>query len=79
LINEESEKAGEIAKEVIGGIRKYKSENNLSMNTELASVKISFMEPELIEKVAEDIKQTMKVKELKAEKTNSEEIKIEIN
>ncbi|MCR4335298.1 MAG: class I tRNA ligase family protein, partial [archaeon] len=79
LINEKSEKAGEIAKEIIAGIRKYKSENNLSMNAELASVKVSFKEPELIEKVAEDIKATMKVKELKSEKTDSEELKIEAN
>ncbi len=78
LINEKAEKAGMVAKEVIAVIRKHKSENNLSMNAELTSVKVSFKDAKLINDVAEDIKATMKVKELKAEKTDSEEITIEV-
>jgi len=79
LVNEEAEKSGAIAKEVIAAIRKHKSYNNLAMNAELTSVKVKLKDVKLFEKIAEDIKATMKVKEIKAEKTDSEEIKIKVS
>ena len=68
LINEEAEKAGELAKEIIGEIRKYKSGKNLSMNAEIEKAKIYTENPELLEKIEEDVKATMKVKEIIVEK-----------
>ncbi|MCH7902315.1 valine--tRNA ligase [archaeon] len=68
LINEEAEKAGELAKEIIGEIRKYKSGKNLSMNAEIEKAKIYTENPKLLEKIEEDVKATMKVKEIIVEK-----------
>jgi len=78
LINEEAEKAGEITKKIITAIRKYKSENALAMNAELEKIKVLLNETIEFEKIEEDIKQTMKIKEIKFEKNNETEIKIQI-
>ncbi len=78
LINEEAEKLGEITKKIITAIRKYKSENALAMNAELEKVKVLINETIEFEKIEEDIKQTMKIKEIVFEKTSETEIKIQI-
>jgi len=78
LINEEAEKTGEITKKIITAIRKYKSENALAMNAELEKVKVLINETIEFEKIEEDIKQTMKIKEIVFEKTSETEIKIQI-
>lgn len=68
MINEKAEEAGELAKNIIGEIRKYKSEKNLSMNAEIQKAIIYTEKPELLEKIEEDVKATMKVKEIIVEK-----------
>lgn len=60
FIDTEAEEAGKMLKDIIAGLRKYKSENNLAMNSELEEVKV--FGNSNAEKVKEDIADTMKVK-----------------
>lgn len=63
LKNPETESAGELAKEIIGELRKRKSEKNLSQGKELEHVKIA-VNPKLLpifERIREDIKGTGKI------------------
>lgn len=67
LLDEEAEKAGELAKNIIAGIRKHKTENKMAMNAELAEYKIGGIEidKKLFALVEEDIRAVMNVKEIK--------------
>ncbi|HLC78972.1 MAG TPA: valine--tRNA ligase [archaeon] len=82
LVDEKSERAGEIAKEIIALIRKHKSEKGVALNAQIGKVKV-FLEKdrELFELVEEDIKNTMKVNEIslgKAKGTLERGIGVEI-
>ncbi|MBI4210750.1 MAG: valine--tRNA ligase [Candidatus Diapherotrites archaeon] len=60
-MDENAEKAGEIAKAVISGIRKHKTEKGLAMNADVGEVTIFLEKDEVLaEKVLADIKETMK-------------------
>ena len=57
LIDEEAEKAGDLAVEVIGAVRKQKSENNVSLKTELNDLVVTCDKDgqKLLELVKEDL------------------------
>ena len=81
MIDSEAEEAGELLKEIIAEIRKYKTENKLHLGYELNEVNIK-INPELwdkIERVEEDIGGTGRIKNLKItddKKTESFELEI---
>jgi len=81
LVNEEAEKAGEIAKNIIGEIRKYKSEKKMALNAQVASMKVKInAQKGIFEKVREDIAKTMNVSKITMEKSGKEgTIEIEID
>lgn len=67
LIDEEAESLGELAKEIVADIRKYKSDKGVSLGSELEEVEIT-ASPEtadILERVKEDIGGTGKIKNLK--------------
>ncbi len=66
LINEEIEKAGDLAIEVISAVRKYKSENKLALNEKIhkLTIECSKEEEDKIEKFVQDIKAVMKISEV---------------
>ena len=67
LIDPDAEEIGELAKEIIGEIRKYKSDHGMPLGAELDEVEISVnldLE-EKIGKIKEDITGTGKIKNLK--------------
>jgi len=77
LINESAEEIGEILVDIVARIRKYKSDNNLSLGSELEKVIIS-APPELIpkiERIKEDVSGTGKIKNL--EIAEGKELKLE--
>jgi len=72
LINDEDELIGDIAVDIIGAIRRYKSDNNLSLKSELSKINIRVIDEknrdkfrDYIKKVEDDIKMTMNVKTIK--------------
>jgi len=74
MINKDAESAGELARDVIVKIRKHKSENNLSLGSELENLTLQ-VNPKLkktVEKVKDDIKGTGKVKNLRIGESNVE-------
>lgn len=60
--------AGNLAIEVISAVRRYKTENKMAMNLEVASavIKCKKEDKKLLELVLNDIKTTVKIKELNA-------------
>ena len=66
LIDPNAEELGEFAKEIVGEIRKYKSEQGISLGAEMDTVGIS-VNPDLeekIEKIKEDVMGTGKIGKL---------------
>jgi len=79
LINENAEEVGRILVDIVARIRKHKSDNNLSLGSELQKVRI-LATPELmskIERVKEDISGTGKIKNL--EIAEGKELKLEFS
>jgi len=66
--DEAVEKAGLLAKRIVSDIRKFKSDNSMSLGAELGrlEVKLDASSIKLLEMVTEDISGTGKIKELKA-------------
>lgn len=56
IIDEDSIKSGELAVKIVAEARKYKSDNNLSMNAKLQELIIKSENPTLINVVTEDVK-----------------------
>ena len=74
LLDKDAEEIGEIAKDIIGQIRKYKSDKGVSLGSDLEAVEIT-CGPEYIDKlelIRPDIEGTGKIKKL--ELTASEEV-----
>lgn len=67
LIDEEAEKAGDLAVEINSEVRKHKSENKMSLKTEINQITITCTKEQekLIQKTINDIKATGKVNEIK--------------
>lgn len=76
FIDEKAEDLGELAKEVISLIRKAKKERGLALSQEIGKIRIYAKEPNLIKEVEEDIKGTVKVKEIEVLKAS--ELGVEI-
>lgn len=79
MINTGAEETGELAREIIGLVRKFKSDNNISLGSELEFLKIS-ANPELInkiEKVKSDIAGTGKIKNLEISASEVEKFSLE--
>ncbi|MCF7872205.1 valine--tRNA ligase [Candidatus Woesearchaeota archaeon] len=78
LVDEEAEKTGDLAVEIIAEIRKYKSENKLSLKEELQEITIHCAEEKQknIQLIEEDIKKVGIINIINYKK--SEELKIEI-
>ena len=66
MIDEVAIRSGDIVVDLVGVVRKYKSENNLSLKEELSTLTIKCSDDDkvLIESVIDDIKSTTKVKEI---------------
>ena len=81
VIDSEAEEVGELLREIIAEIRKYKTENRLHLGYELNEVDIR-INPELwdkIERVEEDIRGTGRIKNLRITTDDDiEEFKLEI-
>ncbi|HZX34774.1 MAG TPA: valine--tRNA ligase [archaeon] len=74
LLNDEAEKSGDIAKNIVSALRKFKSEKNMAMNAELGEVKVAVADEKLLkaaEKILEDVRQTMNVKKISVVKGKS--------
>ena len=69
LVDEESEKAGDLVIQIINEIRKYKAENQLSLKEELQKITITGTaeELELLTKTLNDIKNTGRIQEIELE------------
>ena len=67
MIDPKSERIGEIAKDIISTIRKFKTDKNLAMNAPLKQVVI---DEALAKPVLEDLKETMKIGEIKIGKAD---------
>ncbi|PIN80389.1 valine--tRNA ligase [Candidatus Woesearchaeota archaeon CG10_big_fil_rev_8_21_14_0_10_32_9] len=76
LIDEESEKAGDLAVQINSEARKYKSEKKLSLKTEITTLKIKCTaeQKELIQKTIKDLKATGNIKEIFFEKGETLEL-----
>jgi len=64
LMKEDSEELGEILVDIITGIRKHKSDNNLSLGSELEKLRITAPKEAGVEKIKEDITGTGKIKNI---------------
>jgi valyl-tRNA synthetase len=67
MIDPASEEAGELAKEIITVIRKFKTDNSLAMNAPLSSV---IIDSKKVEPVLDDIKETVKAEQIKTGKAD---------
>jgi valyl-tRNA synthetase len=79
LLNEDAEKLAEMAKDIVAAVRQYKMANKLPLNAPLREVTIE--EPE-IAPIADDLKGTLKIQELKvgqADELRTEKLKIGIS
>lgn len=74
----EAEEAGELAKEIISQARRWKTDNSRPMNFEIEKVAIKLPEEKMpvLEKVLEDIKMTVKIKEVEVKKGKKLEAEI---
>jgi valyl-tRNA synthetase len=78
MMDEEAEEIGDIAIEIIARVRKYKSDNNMSLKTELDKLKVIVTKDlKHFDHVLEDLKATTKAKEIIFEKGNEIEISIQ--
>jgi valyl-tRNA synthetase len=68
LIDEEAEKTGGLLVGVVGEIRKYKTDNNLSLGAELEGLEIISPEADRLKAVEEDIRGTGRIKRLGVKK-----------
>ncbi len=75
LVDEDAEKAGEILVDIVTRIRKHKSDNNLSLGSELERAKILAPKEMGVEKIKEDISGTGKIKDI--EIAEGPELKLE--
>ena len=66
LIDEEAEKAGELAKGIISAVRKFKTEKNLAMNAEIAEAVVFIEDDGAFGKISDDVKRTMNIRSLAA-------------
>jgi len=71
LVSEEDELIGDIAVDIIGAVRRYKSEKGMSLNSDIETLTIRVINKEnkekyreCIKKASEDIKMTMSVKKI---------------
>jgi valyl-tRNA synthetase len=66
-INKSSEEIGDLCVKIISSIRQWKQSRKLALNTKLTLVTFSCSEKEkaMIEKIIDDLKGTMKIKEIK--------------
>ncbi|MBU0470478.1 MAG: valine--tRNA ligase [Nanoarchaeota archaeon] len=67
LIDEKAELAGDLGVDIINTVRKYKSENQLSLKEELSKLVLVSEEPEfreMIKSIETDLKAVLKVKEI---------------
>jgi valyl-tRNA synthetase len=67
MIDPASEEAGELAKEIITVIRKFKTDNSLAMNAPLSAV---IIDNKKVEPVLDDIKETVKAEQIKTGKAD---------
>ncbi len=76
---EESERSGDLLVDIISRIRQWKHDNKLALNVALREVVVKCDEDvmTLVERVLDDLKGTMKIKDVKFER--SEELEIVIN
>ncbi len=65
LINKKAEKTGNIAVSIISDLRQYKSKRCMPLNTEVKEVTLPSKYKKKLKDVLDDIKGTMKVKEIK--------------
>ncbi len=68
LKNKKALELGKMAVEAIAKIRKYKADKNMSMGKEIEKMTLRHPKPKEIEKIAEDIKGTMRIKALQFKK-----------
>jgi len=64
LIDKDAERDGELLVRIIDEIRKYKSDNNLSLGAELKRVVIEAPDTRAVERIEEDIRGTGRIKSL---------------
>jgi valyl-tRNA synthetase len=74
LVDEEAEKEGEMLVQVVDLIRKYKTDNNLSLGAELEKVVVETPDTKLLKVVEEDIKGTGRIS--KVEIKEGKELKL---
>jgi valyl-tRNA synthetase len=67
LIDDETEKAGDLAVEIIGAVRKFKAEKAVSLKEELKELIINHKDSKSLEPFLEDLKATTRAKEIKFE------------
>lgn len=82
VIDEKAEKMGDMAVDIISAVRKYKSENNLSMNTEIEKIIVNKEEKDFSLDIIRTIKKTVKAKEIEfgpASKIKTEDFGINLN
>ena len=81
LIDKEAEELGEIAVSLVAGLRQYKQSKQMALNTEIGKITLDYSKgmKEKIKKVIDDIRGTMKVKEVvfgKLESSDEEVVEI---
>lgn len=76
LIDEDAEQAGDIAINVLGEVRKFKSEKQLSMKEELSSITVTSSKD--ITPFLDDLKSATKAKEIKVEVKADAELEVSI-
>lgn len=69
--DEQAEITGGLVIKILAGVRKYKSDNNLSMKNELSQLRVSCENEEALERVVEDLKNVCNVKEILIEDKKS--------
>jgi valyl-tRNA synthetase len=60
----EAEKIGEVVVRVVADVRRYKSDNSLAMNAEIAKIEVSTTYPDKVLKIVEDLKNVTSAKDL---------------
>lgn len=84
MIDEEAEKAGDLAVKMIAAVRKWKSEHDLAMNKEIETLIVECDEPtmEIMDRIKDDLLATVKAKSLeygKGEIEIDEKIRVSIS
>jgi valyl-tRNA synthetase len=79
LIDENAEKAGDVVLDIIAAVRKWKSEQQLSLKTEISELVVAGDQEELLKDVLEDIQAVTKAKNIVfSNKTSIETEKLKI-